>query len=81
MGWSAGCGWDVGEGVGVPPQNTVLRCCWVCMQAAKPKVAELAHQLAMHAAGMKPQFLDRASVPSAALDKERAILKEQVGVF
>ena len=31
----------------------------------------------MHAAGMRPSFLDRASVPEAALQRERLLLSEQ----
>jgi elongation factor Ts len=37
----------------------------------------LGRQLAMHVAAANPQFLDVASVPAAALDRERAILREQ----
>src|SRR3954471_13454625 len=31
----------------------------------------------MHVAAANPQYLDQASVPTAALDRERAVLREQ----
>lgn len=37
----------------------------------------MGRQLAMHAAGMKSQFLKRADVPPELLDKEKAILAAQ----
>ena len=46
-------------------------------QQQEAKVAELAYGLAMHAAGLKPLYLDRDSVPPDALDKERSILMDQ----
>jgi elongation factor Ts len=46
--------------------------------AADEKVlAPLGRQLAMHVAAANPQYLDQASVPAAALDRERAVLREQ----
>ena len=38
---------------------------------------ELAHKLAMQVVGAAPKFLDRAAVPSAALQAESAVLREQ----
>jgi len=40
-------------------------------------LATLGRQLAMHVAAANPQFLDVASVPAGALDRERAVLREQ----
>jgi elongation factor Ts len=40
-------------------------------------VATLGRQLAMHVAAANPLYLDVASVPAAALDRERAVLREQ----
>jgi elongation factor Ts len=40
-------------------------------------LATLGKQLAMHIAAANPQYLDIASVPSSALDRERAVLREQ----
>jgi len=40
-------------------------------------LATLGRQLAMHVAAANPLHLDQASVPAAALDRERAILREQ----
>ena len=40
-------------------------------------VAALGRQLAMHIAAANPQYLDVASVSAAALDRERAVLREQ----
>ena len=37
----------------------------------------LGKDIAMHVAAAAPQFLDRASVDNAALDRERAVLREQ----
>jgi elongation factor Ts len=34
----------------------------------------------MHVAAANPQFLDQASVPAAALDRERAVLRDQASV-
>lgn len=50
-------------------------CC--CGPQALAQVTELASGIAMHAAGMRPSFLDRASVPQAALQRERQLLSEQ----
>jgi len=41
------------------------------------QLAELGKQLAMHVAAANPLYLDTASVPQAALDRERAVLREQ----
>ena len=38
---------------------------------------ELASGIAMHAAGLKPLYLDRVSVPDAAIKHERQLLSEQ----
>ena len=43
----------------------------------KAKLAEVGKQVAMHVAAANPLFLDVASVDPAALERERAILKEQ----
>jgi elongation factor Ts len=40
-------------------------------------LAELGKQLAMHIAAATPLYLDTASVPKAALDRERNVLREQ----
>jgi elongation factor Ts len=40
-------------------------------------LANLGRQLAMHVAAANPQYLDQASVSAAALDRERAVLREQ----
>jgi len=40
-------------------------------------LAALGRQLAMHVAAANPQYLDQASVPAAALDRERAVLRDQ----
>ncbi len=45
--------------------------------ASGEALATLGRQLAMHVAAANPQFLDVASVPAAALDRERDILREQ----
>jgi elongation factor Ts len=41
------------------------------------KLAETGKQLAMHVAAANPQYLDVASVDTAALDRERDVLREQ----
>jgi elongation factor Ts len=41
------------------------------------KLTALGKQLAMHVAAANPQYLDTASVPASALDRERAVLREQ----
>ena len=38
---------------------------------------EVAKDVAMHAAAMRPQYVKRENVPADELEKERAILKEQ----
>jgi len=45
--------------------------------ASGEALAALGRQLAMHVAAANPQYLDVASVPAAALDRERAVLREQ----
>jgi elongation factor Ts len=45
--------------------------------AAEKALATLGRQLAMHVAAASPLYLDQASVPTAALDRERAVLREQ----
>jgi elongation factor Ts len=42
-------------------------------------LADLGKQLAMHVAAATPLYLDIASVPAAALERERAVLREQAG--
>ncbi len=37
----------------------------------------MGRQLAMHVAAANPLYLDQSSVPAAALDRERAVLREQ----
>ena len=39
---------------------------------------EVAHDVAMHAAAMRPQFLTSTEVPSERLEKEKEIIKEQL---
>src|SRR5690606_22509700 len=41
------------------------------------KLEALGKQIAMHVAAASPLFLDTASVDTAALDRERAVLTEQ----
>lgn len=45
--------------------------------AGEAALTGLGRQLAMHVAAANPQYLDTASVPAAALDRERAVLREQ----
>ena len=47
--------------------------------AGEDVLAPLGRQLAMHVAAANPQYLDQASVSPAALDRERAVLREQAG--
>jgi elongation factor Ts len=42
-------------------------------------LALLGRQLAMHIAAKDPAYLDVASVPAAALERERAVLRDQAG--
>ena len=44
---------------------------------APDRLAELGKQLAMHIAAATPLYLDVTSVPQAALDRERNVLREQ----
>ena len=46
-------------------------------EASGEAVETLGRQLAMHVAAANPQFLDTGSVSASALDRERAILREQ----
>jgi elongation factor Ts len=46
-------------------------------EATGEAVATLGRQLAMHVAAANPLYLDTAAVPGAALDRERAVLREQ----
>jgi elongation factor Ts len=46
-------------------------------EASGEAVETLGRQLAMHVAAANPQYLDTASVPATALDRERAVLREQ----
>jgi elongation factor Ts len=45
--------------------------------ASAEALATLGRQLAMHVAAANPLYLDVTSVPAAALDRERAVLREQ----
>ena len=45
--------------------------------AGEAALAGIGRQLAMHVAAANPQYLDAASVPASALDRERAVLREQ----
>ncbi len=45
--------------------------------AAADVLSGLGRQLAMHVAAANPLYLDRASVPAAALDREREVLRGQ----
>jgi elongation factor Ts len=45
--------------------------------AVPERLAELGKQLAMHIAAANPLYLDVASVPQEALDRERSVLREQ----
>ncbi|HVC54584.1 MAG TPA: translation elongation factor Ts [Stellaceae bacterium] len=45
--------------------------------AAEDALAALGRQLAMHIAAAQPLYLDIAAVPGAALERERAVLREQ----
>jgi elongation factor Ts len=47
--------------------------------APTDQLAPLGKQLAMHVAAANPLYLDIASVPQAALDRERNVLREQAG--
>jgi elongation factor Ts len=51
----------------------------VALSSAAPteRLAPLGKQLAMHVAAANPLYLDIASVPQAALDRERNVLREQ----
>jgi len=48
--------------------------------AAADRLAELGKQLAMHVAAATPLYLDIASVPQAALERERSVLREQARI-
>jgi elongation factor Ts len=45
--------------------------------AAMAALSDLGRQLAMHVAAASPLYLDIASVPPSALDRERGVLREQ----
>jgi elongation factor Ts len=45
--------------------------------AAEDALVALGRQLAMHVAAANPLYLDIAAVPAAALERERAVLREQ----
>jgi elongation factor Ts len=47
--------------------------------ASEDVLAPLGRQLAMHVAAASPQYLDQSSVSAAALERERAVLREQAG--
>jgi elongation factor Ts len=51
----------------------------VALESAAPAepLAVLGRQLAMHVAAAQPLYLDIAAVPAAALERERAVLREQ----
>ena len=46
-------------------------------EAAGEAVETLGRQLAMHVAAANPLYLDSSAVPASALDRERAVLREQ----
>jgi len=46
--------------------------------AAKPEFAVMGKDIAMQIAAMSPQYLDRESVPTDVLEKEKAILMAQI---
>ncbi len=46
-------------------------------EAAAAPLADLGKQLAMHVAAANPLYLDIASVPASALEREREVLREQ----
>jgi elongation factor Ts len=48
--------------------------------AAEGALTALGRQLAMHVAAAHPLYLDIAAVPAAALDRERAVLREQAQI-
>jgi elongation factor Ts len=48
--------------------------------AAEGALTALGRQLAMHVAAASPLYLDIAAVPAAALDRERAVLREQAQI-
>jgi elongation factor Ts len=47
--------------------------------AGEDVLAPLGRQLAMHVAAANPLYLDQTSVPASALDRERAVLRDQAG--
>jgi elongation factor Ts len=51
----------------------------VALESTAPMaaLADLGRQLAMHVAAASPLYLDIASVPAAALERERGVLREQ----
>jgi elongation factor Ts len=51
----------------------------VALESTAPQgaLADLGRQLAMHVAAASPLYLDIASVPEAALERERGVLREQ----
>jgi elongation factor Ts len=51
----------------------------VALESSAPQsaLADLGRQLAMHVAAASPLYLDIASVPAAALERERGVLREQ----
>jgi elongation factor Ts len=54
----------------------------VALESAAPMaaLADLGRQLAMHVAAASPLYLDIASVPQAALERERSVLREQARI-
>lgn len=50
-------------------------------QEVKAQVDAVGQQIAMHAAGMRPLFLNRAAVPEEVLDHERNTLRQQVRIW
>jgi elongation factor Ts len=47
--------------------------------ASEAVLAPLGRHLAMHIAAANPQYLDVSSVPAGALERERAVLRDQAG--
>lgn len=46
-------------------------------EEAQAEVAELAGKVAMHCVATRPAYLDRGAVPQAALEAEKAVLRDQ----
>jgi elongation factor Ts len=49
----------------------------ICLQDQAAAAAQLATNLAMHVAGLRPQYIDLSAVPETVLEAERQLLLEQ----